>query len=255
MPPLNLPGVGPLVIPSGSTGSTPAQFDNSLQVPTTAFVQRALGNLAGLTYAGTRTLTAADAGRLCGLASDGAVLTLPLGSTLQPGAAFYFWNGTANAAGTVQRQGTDTIFLASTPVTSVQCNGGESLVLLWAGSAWYAIGGSASLSAASASFGASLSASGRQRLPNGLLLQWASVAGSVPTTVGADMDLAGSWPVAFNSLFNVQATVAGSAAEAAEVIVGFLSLSNSGFTVRGKRLSGSNSGGEVTTIHVFGIGT
>lgn len=77
---------------SGFTGSitTPPQFDNDTSLSTTAFVQRALGNMRGITNvntAGTVLITAADAGRVYYVTSSGVSFSInPSG--LLPGSTF-----------------------------------------------------------------------------------------------------------------------------------------------------------------------
>ena len=154
---------------------TPARFDNDTSIATTEFVQRALGNHSGITYAGTRTLTAADAGKLSGLSASGTIITLPLGSTVSIGSQFHFWNGTSNGTGTIQRQGTDSIYVSDSLINSISVNGGETLTLTWSGIAWYATNGSAILYRASSSFGALKTQSGYQKLPSGLIIQWGAL--------------------------------------------------------------------------------
>lgn len=206
---------------------TPSQFDASLQPATTEFVQRALGSLSGITYGGTRTLTAADYGKLSGISTSGTVLTLPVGSTLTAGASFHFWNGTSTGTGTVQRQGSDVIYLADSPVTSVAVNGGESLSLTWSGTAWYAISGSSTLGKASSSFGSSFAANGYQRLPSGLLVQWGQTA--VINTTGTV-----TFPIAFPSaLYSI--SVCSNNSTAATTTAGTYSRTLTNFILRSAR--------------------
>jgi hypothetical protein len=66
---------------SGFTSSitTPPQFDNDTSISTTAFVQRALGNMRGITQvnaSGTVVVTAADAGRVYYVTSSGVNFSL-----------------------------------------------------------------------------------------------------------------------------------------------------------------------------------
>lgn len=71
-------------------GNTPAQFDNTTALATTAFVQRALGNHADFIEVATnRTLTAADAGKAFFITGN-VTVTLPASTALTPGVAFRF---------------------------------------------------------------------------------------------------------------------------------------------------------------------
>lgn len=131
-----------------------AQFDNSEKLATTEFVKKSGLQIAATAQytAGPITLTAAQAGQLVDLASGytGAI-TLPDAATIPDGSVYYFWSG-ANAAVTVQRSGSDTIYINNSTVTSINLNSGDSLVLMKTGilgsGAWIAIGGSAQMIAA-----------------------------------------------------------------------------------------------------------
>jgi hypothetical protein len=132
-------------------GVTAAQLDNSKKLATTEFVKKAGLQLAATAQytAGPITLSAAQAGQLIDLASGytGAI-TLPAAASIPDGAIYYFWSG-ANAAVTVQRSGSDTIYINNSTVTSINLNSGDSLILMKTGAvgsgAWIAIGGSAQM--------------------------------------------------------------------------------------------------------------
>jgi hypothetical protein len=180
---------------------TPPQFDNDTSPVTSAFVQRALGNLSGIDYPsgaqGTRTLTAAYAGKMIGLTANNDTITLPLGSTLAAGVQFMFWNGNTGGGGTIQAQSPNQIYLAGTTLSAISVNGGESLTLVWSGSAWFAISGSVTLSAASKTFGSTLTSNGNGKLP-GWMVQWG--AGTSAANPGATI----TFPLAFpNACFSV----------------------------------------------------
>lgn len=124
---------------------TPAQFDNDTSLATTEFVQRALGNIRGVSSSGGAvTLTAASAGFLV-LCNVAGAVTLPLGSTLINGATFLF---NAITAGTsIVRQGADSIFPGdASTLTSLNLSPGDTLMLTWlTGYGWAVSGGSAAL--------------------------------------------------------------------------------------------------------------
>lgn len=131
----------------------------------------------------TSTLTAtAHAGKsvLCGDAAP-ITLTLPLISTMRDGSRIELYN-TSSAAVTIARQGTDVIG-GSSGATSIVLQPNE-FVTLSAGSAygqWFTV---------SSSFGSSLAASGYQKLPSGLIIQWGIItATTTPTNF--------SFPIAF----------------------------------------------------------
>lgn len=154
------------------TAPTPAQFDNSLNLATTAFLQRALGNLSNdVVVATNTTLTAANAGNLIvGGTSGSFAVTLPLAAAVPAGAVIWFFNSNVGTM-TVQRQGSD-VLDGTGGATSIQLKQSDTLVMeSIGGGTWRAIGGSAQLGSA-AVFGASLAGSGYQKLPSGIIVQW-----------------------------------------------------------------------------------
>ena len=179
-------------------GVTPPQFDNDTSLATTAFVQRALGSFSNnASYSTSATITAADAGKSI-LLSPGVTITLPAANSVPAGTSFHFFlNGVGTAV--VQRAGADTISGAASS-TAVSLTQGDNVSLRSNGtSGWLAYEGSARLGASGA-FGASLSGSGWQRMPSGLILQWGVATGTIDV-------LSASYPIAFPN--QVLAVVAG----------------------------------------------
>lgn len=168
---------------------TPAQFDNSTKLATTAFVKASEGGYSGHTVVGTTTLTAANSGQVI-VCAGSATITLPAASTMPAGNALTFF---ATGAGVVvQRAGADTIQPNGSTVTSITLNAGDTLVLESNGaSAWGAIGGSAQLQYSS-QFLASKAANGYIKLPGGLIIQWGTVSGLTGAGVSSF-----TFPVAF----------------------------------------------------------
>lgn len=204
-----------LALRSAGVFATPPQFDSTTKAATTAFVQRALGNMQTTLYAASTTLMAADAGKAVLLATVGTVMTLPLLSSVPLGSVFRFVNVTSNGAGSVVRQGSDVIYFGSTTLPSVAVNGGESLDVVAHATGWVAIGGSMSLAYASSSFGSSLATSGYLKLPSGVIVQW----GTVPKTTSASVAV--TWPIAFpNGFGRCVASFGGAANPAAGVSTG-----------------------------------
>lgn len=98
--------------------------------------------------------------------------TLPAANTVSAGARIELLNIGAGIAA-ISRAGTDMINPNGTTVSSMALGPGDTLTLESNGSnGWYAVGGSAHLGYADA-FGASRAQNGYQRLPGGLILQWA----------------------------------------------------------------------------------
>lgn len=195
------------------TGTTPSQFDNSGNLSTTAFTQRAIGSYSGATNyssAGGLTLTVANVGQLVNLAVgySGTVL-LPLSSSLTNGVSITIYNGSGNSV-TVQRQGSDTIYANNSSATSIAISVGDSAQLVLIGSAWVVWGGAAQLPYSNL-FSSTLSTSGYQKLPSGLIMQWFIGNGS------ASGPAAISFPIAFTSAcYSVALTAINAAAYSAE---------------------------------------
>ncbi|KVT56374.1 gp53-like domain-containing protein [Burkholderia ubonensis] len=184
-------------------GTTPGQFDGSTRLATTAFVQRALGNFQAVASVSSAvTLTAADAGRAFTL-NAGASVTLPLFSSVQPGASFVFVN--AGPTVTISRQGSDLLFGPSAAQNG-SLTGNATGVTLQTGDwctitamiTWEVTAGSPLLTLNNGAFGAVLAGSGYQKLPSGLIIQWGY------TSVPANSLLTVPLPIAFpNASFGV----------------------------------------------------
>ena len=138
---------GALQVASGSYGVTAAQFDATTQVATDAFVQRALGNLAGniINVTASTVLDNTAFGKSIQLNASAAItLTLPPG--LQDGAALWIHNDKAYTA-TVTVANTATDFIDAPPglvhQTSFTMDQGDSALLVRRGDGeWDIIGGS-----------------------------------------------------------------------------------------------------------------
>lgn len=172
---------------------TAAQFDKDTSLATTAFVQRALGSIQGIvTYAAPQTLSAADVGKLVLPNSAGSItLTLPLASSLVVGATIHFRNAGAGLA-SLACAGADIFYRAGllAPFSTLKLASNDSVSLVASVTGWELFAGSAALRAATGDFGASLAASGYQKLPSGLIIQWGI---SAVTTTSASV----TFPIAF----------------------------------------------------------
>lgn len=124
------------------TAPTPALFDNSTKLATTAFVQTALGSLSGFSYYTTSsTLTASQAGQEVQIGAAGITLTLPVGSGIKLGSLYRF---SATQASTIATQGSDFMYVAGGTgnVTSIALQAGDTLLLMSRGNTeWDIIGG------------------------------------------------------------------------------------------------------------------
>ncbi len=169
---------------AGPIGTTAPQFDNSLKLATTAFVQSVGLQFSGLTvFSSSAVLAASHAGRLIIGASNSPInVVLPAARSMPYGSVIKFWNYGPSPMSLV-RAGSDTI------VTPFILNGlslatGDSLTLTSNSDAiWYAIDGSAQAAYANASL-SSLNTTGWKRYPDsssptGYLLEQWGTSGSI----------------------------------------------------------------------------
>ncbi|WP_175947647.1 gp53-like domain-containing protein [Burkholderia pyrrocinia] len=204
-----------------STGVTPPQFDNTTKLATMAAVQRALGNNnAGtrITTAGT-TFTASQAGGSFTLEGASSTYNLPTIASVPSGATFEFL-ATVNSA-TVSTQSTDKMMTGSlVSATTCVLNNGDTAKFVSDGTYWVLVGGSAALRLSLGDFASSLSLSGYQKLPNGLIIQWGEMV-----TPGSSGTL--TFPIAFpNSSLMVTGNPYNSSATAANVTFSTVGPSN-----------------------------
>ena len=183
-------------------GSTPAQFDASKLLVNAEFVQRALGNLAGMTiYTVNASMPVTDFGRIV-LANTGGAITLtlpPVGGGVPTGSSIYIRNVGAAPLTVVPPAGGSMSVIATVNLPNVVVNPGSSLMVTVQGNNYF-LDGSGSLKHAF-DFTGSLSLSGYQRLPGGLIIQWGLVTG----TTGA---LTATYPIAFpNGVLQLVATL------------------------------------------------
>ena len=167
---------GAINLSAGGTSTTSALFDSSTNIASTAFVQRALGNLAGASSeTANRTLTSADIGKLlCFQTNAGLTLTLPSTAGLPVGATFHFKNMSPGAA-TVAAPVAMYIYAGNTPTSITLTPGEEITIILSPGSTWAVAGPTSTRLLDNFAF----DAAGYQKFPNGLIMQWGGAA-SVP---------------------------------------------------------------------------
>ncbi|KVN50005.1 hypothetical protein WK15_05865 [Burkholderia ubonensis] len=143
---------------------TPAQFDNSGKLATTAFVQQALGNFQGFVpLTASATLTASQTGSFIeARGTSGYSIALPSPST--PGLVFTIFNANSNSVTLSTSIGA--IYSANNSSSSYIMTVAQSAQLVSDGSNWVVISGQAA---------GALLTNGYQKLPSGLILQWGSV--------------------------------------------------------------------------------
>jgi hypothetical protein len=201
-------GFAPLASPQ-FTGSplapTPSRFDNDTSLATTEFVQRALGNNAGVEIvAANRAMTAADTGKYLFSNANSLIYTLPDPATLPLGAKFRIAQGNLTSGGTINAPGGVTIgnITAGGTVTSVSMMQSTEYILTVVSATAYQvtiIGGGTTVQALN----------GYYMMPSGLILQW-GISGGVP----ANGNLVQSLPVSFTTgVFAVFASYVNGAAD------------------------------------------
>lgn len=169
----DLSGYAPLANP-GFTGNptapTAAQFDNDTSLATTAFVQRALGNLAGqVNITTSATLSAGDVGKRININAASLTVTLPALSSVPAGSIY--WVRCSVGPVTIAKQAGDSLQAGDTLPTTVTLQQSEFAIFVAGIASWNVEGGDMEL-AYSPRFNASLAANGYQKLPNGLIIQW-----------------------------------------------------------------------------------
>lgn len=173
------------------TAPTPPQFDNDTSLATTAFVQRALGNEAGVVVvAANRAMTAADAGKYLFSNANNITYTLPDPAGLPLGAKFRIAQGNLTSGGAIAAPGGVTIgnITDGGTVSSVAMAQSTEYVLTVVTSSAYQLTRIASTGV----FTQSLTASGWQKLPSGLIFQW-----GVRNSMGDGGTVSVTYPVAF----------------------------------------------------------
>lgn len=155
------------------TAPTPAQFDNSTKLATTAHVQRELGSFSGYSgHTASATLTVSDIGKFTnvGTSLPSQAIILPLSSAAVLGKCIYI-ESSSSVPFTVQRQGSDTLSSNGQTITSITVQPGDQLIAVNAGSGQWLLCGTATLQF-SYSFLSNLASNGYQKLPGGLIIQW-----------------------------------------------------------------------------------
>ena len=178
-----------------TTGVTPAQFDNTTKLATTAFLKT-----SGLTFSNTqsvlasRNLAASDIGAKV-LFQATCTLTVPSPQSLgiRVGDAVVISSFGGNV-GTVAFSGCTYVYDQAGLSASLTVQFGENLILVAESGNTWQVGPSTAGMGRVGSFGASLSGSGYQKLPSGLILQWVSGTFGVS---GANQTATVAYPISF----------------------------------------------------------
>lgn len=188
-----------LPLADGSTAVTQPQFDSDNSVATTAFVQRAMGNVQGfVAYTASQVLTAAQSGFLIGFASTTAAATFTLPTPVgQAGKLKYmFTNYSAYSLTLTTPAG---VFTHGNGLSSIVVLSGSCVSIVADGSNWQLTDGDTYLQY-SPLFGSVKALNGYQKIPGGLIFQWGS---AVFSAAGSSI----SYPIAFpNACLSIMAT-------------------------------------------------
>ena len=162
-----------------------------MSTTTNVFVPTGAGNFKGIYVASTtQTLPVSSAGTIIGITAGGITLTLPARSVLRNGSTFFIKNTSGSSASTVLPPSGDG-FLAANGVGlySISLGAGDEVCITVFGTAWVISG--PAVAKYQAVFGSSLSTSGYQKLPSGLIIQWGGATSS------ATEDVTVTYPIAF----------------------------------------------------------
>lgn len=236
-----LAAVAALLTPDGAgnilAAQTPAQFDSSLKLATTAFLQRALGNFQNVyAYSAATTLTASQVGSFFNVVGTAPyTITLPLTTTCPQGAVLSFQN-TSSGVITFAAQTSDEITVNGATLTSITFGVGDNITFVKAANGYWFAQGAAALGG-TAQFVNSISALGYQKLPSGLIIQW----GSSTYSGASDSTALYNYPIAFPT---APLSIAGQIGAAlGNATLGFQNSSASQFNVGYHSSSGAAAGG------------
>ena len=159
-------------------------------------MQDVLGNYAGqVGIVASRSLLASESGLIVN-AQGTITVTLPVSSGLVAGLSYQINNQGSGVVTVVAGAGDNLYGIGKETPRSFVLGSGDSITVGYVGGTrWYAWGGLQL--GASAGFGSSLAASGYQRLPSGLIIQWGLVG--CPADYVANTGFAFNLPIAFPS--------------------------------------------------------
>ncbi|KOY02193.1 phage tail protein [Pseudomonas nunensis] len=185
---------------SGPNWTTQLQFDSTTKLATTEFVKQSLGGMSGYSLlSGSVTIPASSAGKYIIINNPGTITlpdpsTLPLGTMFTIEAIGSFGTITCTGATSGSFSGPN----VGLPVASASIADSNVSQFVVVGAQYRVFGGSGK---------ALLAASGHQKLPSGLIVQW-GVASVAANNVLTNQTLPIAWP---NGLFQVAASWAATA--------------------------------------------
>lgn len=163
---------------SAGVFQTPAQFDSTTKAATTASVMRERGSYAGFVSIGSpRSLSVNDIGKAIYLSGNTLTVPTPLSIGVPAGCAFTCISPSVDTS-VAAAAGCDFIYGSAVPKTTLNIRGGQAITMFAiSDTTWWVSLSTAELKY-NADFAFSLGASGYQKLPSGLILQWGTWTGS-----------------------------------------------------------------------------
>lgn len=130
---------------TGALGVTPPQFDNDTSLATTAFVQRALGNVRSIVgKTANYQIQIGDAGSVFAAAAPGITFTLPALNLGPSGTSFSFHCNSTAGSVIIACSGADAIQYAGKALSSITLKSGDALTLVTdGGTSWTPVAQSA----------------------------------------------------------------------------------------------------------------
>ena len=156
-----------------TTGVTPAQFDNTTKLATTAFVRSAGMQFSDVGQVSTsRTIGPADMGKMLVINGSGPLtVTLPLASSVPAGTTVSFFVFQAGLLPTFVATGADAIAAGYGSSKTLPIATTGHVTFISEGAAVWEAQGTAVIDK-TVGFSALLSGNGYQKLPSGLIVQW-----------------------------------------------------------------------------------
>lgn len=197
---------GPLALHGSDTGVTPALSDISTLLATTSFVRNSLGGIANFdsqftNLTTTANIPATDINRVIPIGGTTAqVVNLPTTAGMAVGSSLYIYNQNSSSGGasyTLTAAAGQVIAVSSAAANTLTLAPGDYITLVVnSAGMWIQVGGCSNTALSRmASMQASLSSSGYQKLPSGLIIQWGST--SVPANTTGSTGQSVTLPIAF----------------------------------------------------------
>lgn len=220
-----------VLIDGGTTAATPAAFNATNQLATTAFVRSMAGNRTSCIVLNTNsTLNTGQAGSM--ISSFGATAnityTVPAISSFPVSGVSYLFVNSSNYSVTLSSTSTFSAPLAVGTLTTFTILAGGSAEIISDGGSWIVINGSGN---------SSLTSPGFQRMPSGMIIQWGVCTLPASGVNSAAVNV--TFPIAYKtSAFVVgSATSTANSSAGGQPSFGAQNITVTGFTANGDALN------------------